>query len=39
MESYVSTWNKHVHENKAYLINNYLFLDNAVAASLWKIRK
>ena len=22
--------------NKAYLINNYLFWDNAVAASLWK---
>ena len=25
--------------NKAYLINNYLFRDNAVAASLWKIRE
>ena len=25
--------------NKAYLINNYLFWDNAVAASRWKIRE
>ena len=25
--------------NEAYLINNYLFRDNAVAASLWKIRE
>ena len=25
--------------NKAYLINNYLCRDNAVAASLWKIRE
>ena len=25
--------------NKAYLIHNYLFRDNAVAASLWKIRE
>ena len=25
--------------NKAYLFNNYLFRDNAVAASLWKIRE
>ena len=25
--------------NKAYLINKYLFRDNAVAASLWKIRE
>ena len=24
--------------NKAYLINNYLFLDNTVAASVWNIR-
>ena len=24
---------------KAYLVNNYLFRDNAVAASLWKIRE
>ena len=25
--------------NNAYLINNYLFRDNAVAAALWKIRE
>ena len=25
--------------NNDYLINNYLFRDNAVAASLWKIRE
>ena len=25
--------------NKAYLINKYFFRDNAVAASLWKIRE
>ena len=25
--------------NEAYSINNYLFRDNAVAASLWKIRE
>ena len=38
------SWTLHRHEiicigNITYLINNYLFRDNAVAASLWQIRE